>query len=76
MIGPLPAADAVAEGGRLGALMKHYRVNKLDAPGGEIVKRKDVLANDDKQAMATAAADDDCPICDVWHAGEKIGSID
>ena len=59
-----------------GAFVKHYRVNKLDRPNGEIVKRKDVLANDDKQALDTAAADADCPICDVWHAGEKIGSID
>ena len=55
--------------------MKHYRVNKLDRPGGETVKRKDVLANNDRQALADAAADDDCPICDVWHAGEKVGSI-
>ena len=55
--------------------MKHYRVNKLDRPGGEIVKRKDVLANNDEQAVADAAADDDCPVCDVWHAGEKVGSI-
>jgi hypothetical protein len=55
--------------------MKHYRVNKLASPEGDIVKRKDVLANDDKQALADAAADDDCPICDVWHAGKKVGSI-
>lgn len=56
--------------------MKHYRVNKLARAGGEIVKRKDVLANSDRQAVAQAAADPDCPICEVLHAGEKIGSID
>jgi hypothetical protein len=31
--------------------MKHYRVNKLAQPGGEIVKRKDLLASSDKQAI-------------------------
>ena len=56
--------------------MKHYRVNKLAKAGGAVVKKKDILANDDKQAMQAAADDADCPICDVWHAGEKVGSID
>lgn len=56
--------------------MKHYRVNKLDKRGGAITKRKDMLANDDRQALATAARDDDCPVCEVWHGGRKIGSID
>jgi hypothetical protein len=55
--------------------MKHYRVNKLSKPGGLVVKKKDILARDDKQAMATANQDDDCPVCDVWHAGSKVGSI-
>lgn len=55
--------------------MKHYRINKLDKRGGQIVKRKDVLANNDKQALADSAADEDCPVCEVWHAGEKVGSI-
>ena len=56
--------------------MKHYRVNKLAKPGGAVVRKKDILANDDRQAMKTAAADADCPVCDVWRAGEKVGSID
>jgi hypothetical protein len=56
--------------------MKHYRINKLAAPGGAIVKRKDILANDAKQAVEIAARDPDCPICEVWHAGEKIGGAD
>jgi hypothetical protein len=55
--------------------MRHYRVNKLAKPGGIVVKRKDILANDDRQAVARAASDDDCPTCDVWRDGEKIGSI-
>ncbi len=55
--------------------MKHYRVNKLAKAGGEIVKRKDLLASSDKQAIEEARADSDCPTCDVWHAGQKIGSI-
>ncbi len=55
--------------------MKHYRVNKLAKRDGVIVKTKDIIANDDKEAVRAANADDDCPICDVWHAGKKVGSI-
>ncbi len=55
--------------------MKHYRVNKLSKPGGAIVKRKDMLASSDSQAVEQARADPDCPVCDVWQAGEKVGSI-
>lgn len=61
---------------RLGeAAMKHYRVNKLAKRDGVIVKTKDIIAHDDKEAVRAAHADDDCPICDVWHAGKKVGSI-
>ena len=55
--------------------MKHYRVNKLAKRGGPVIKTKDVLAPNDKQAVEDVRNDPDCPICDVWHAGEKIGSI-
>jgi hypothetical protein len=55
--------------------MRHYRVNKLARPGGVVVKSKDILANDDRQAVARAEGDLDCPICDVWRDGEKIHSI-
>ena len=55
--------------------MKHYRVNKLAKPGGVVVKKKDILASNDKQAMDAAERDDDCPVCDVWHAGAKVGSV-
>jgi hypothetical protein len=55
--------------------MRHYRVNKLDRVDGDIVKRKDILANDDREAVARVENDPECPICDVWRDGEKIGSI-
>lgn len=55
--------------------MRHYRVNKLAKVGGVVVKRKDILANNDPQAIARARADDDCPVCDILRDGEKIGSI-
>ena len=55
--------------------MKHYRVNKLARPAGPVVKTKDILANDDREAMRTVREDADCPICDVLHAGHKVGSI-
>lgn len=55
--------------------MKHYRINKLAKPGGAIVKKKDVLANNDKEAIRTAAESDDCPVCDVLHNGEKVGQV-
>jgi hypothetical protein len=55
--------------------VKHYRVNKVTKPDGEVLKRKDILAHDDRQALERAASDEDCPVCDVLHAGQKIGSI-
>jgi hypothetical protein len=55
--------------------MKHYRINKLAARGGRIVKRKDILAQNDRQAMNRAESDEDCPVCDVLQAGDKIGSV-
>lgn len=55
--------------------MLHYRVNKLARPDGEVVKTKDVLAENDKEAVARARSDADCPVCEVWNAGKKVGSI-
>ncbi len=55
--------------------MKHYRVNKLAKRDGVVVKTKDILASDDKEAVRTARDDEDCPICDVWRDGNKVGSI-
>ena len=55
--------------------MEHYRINKVAKPGGTIVKTKDVLAVSDKQAVDIARNEQDCPVCDVWRAGKKIGSV-
>jgi len=55
--------------------MQHYRVNKLAKAAGVVVKTKDVLAPNDKQALQDARADPDCPVCDVYRAGEKVGSV-
>ena len=55
--------------------MKLYRVNKLATPDGPVIKKKDVLAANDKQAVKDAADSDDCPICDVLRDGQKVGSV-
>ena len=58
-----------------GPAVKHYRINKLAKPGGEVIKKKDVLAASDRQAVQAAAESDDCPVCDVLRNGHKIGSV-
>ena len=55
--------------------MKHYRVNKLAGPGGSVIKKKDILASNDRQAIEAAANDEDCPVCEVLTAGEKVGEV-
>lgn len=55
--------------------MKHYRVNKVAKPNGAVVKSKDILASDHKAAVTSARDDQDCPICEVWHGGQKVGSV-
>ena len=55
--------------------MEHYRVNKVTKPGGPVVKTKDVLAPNPKQAVKDAQQDPDCPVCEIWHAGRKIGAV-
>jgi hypothetical protein len=55
--------------------VKHYRINKVAAPGGRTLKAKDILAADDNQAVARAEDDEDCPVCEVYRAGEKIGAV-
>jgi hypothetical protein len=54
--------------------LKLYRINKLAAPGGSVVKKKDVLAVSDEDAIRRAASDD-CPVCDILRDGEKVGAI-
>ena len=55
--------------------MKLYRINKLTKPRGAVVKRKDVLAASDKEAVQRAAESDDCPVCEVLRDGRSVGSI-
>ena len=55
--------------------MKHYRVNKVAKPGGVTVKSKDILASNDEQAIDRAMKDDDCPVCEVYRAGQKVATV-
>jgi hypothetical protein len=55
--------------------MKLYRVNKLAKPDGIVVKKKDILASSDSEAVERAADSPDCPVCDVLRDGQKVGSI-
>jgi hypothetical protein len=55
--------------------MKLYRINKLARPGGIVLKKKDVLAYSDREAMSRAKESQDCPICDVLRDGQMVGSI-
>jgi hypothetical protein len=55
--------------------MRRYGVCKLAKAGGAVVKRKDILAANGRQAVAPAEGDDDCSVCDAWRDGEKVGSI-
>ena len=55
--------------------MKHYRVNKVAKPGGVVLKKKDVLAASDQEAVQMAAESPDCPTCEVLREGQPVGSI-
>ena len=55
--------------------MKHYRVKKVAKPGGVTLRTKDILASGDKEAVRRAEQDDDCPVCEVFQAGKKIGQV-
>jgi len=55
--------------------VKLYRINKLARPGGAVVKKKDVLAASDADAVQRAADSDDCPVCDVLKDGQTVGSV-
>ena len=57
------------------ASMKHYRINKLAKIDGVVIKKKDILARSDAEAVRHAAIDIDCPICDVMRDGKKVGAI-
>ena len=59
----------------LGVEMRHYRINKVTEPGGAVLKKKDVLAASDEDALKRAEDSADCPVCDVLRDGERIGSV-
>ena len=68
---PFAATLPIAEG-----IVEHYRVYKLDAPKGRIIKGKDLHAEDDAAAMHEACADPECPVCEVWRGAKKIGAVE
>ena len=55
--------------------MKHYRINKLSKLGGMVLKKRDVLAVSDRDAVQKAADGEDCPVCEVLKDGQQIGSV-
>ncbi|MBV9528207.1 hypothetical protein [Sphingomonas sp.] len=55
--------------------MKLYRINKLSKLGGIILKKKDVLAASNGEAVRIAANSPDCPVCDVLKDGQHVGSV-
>lgn len=55
--------------------MKLYRINKVTKLGGHVLKKKDVLAKSDREAVQKAADSQDCPVCEVLKDGQQIGSI-
>jgi hypothetical protein len=61
--------------GRERGSMRLYRVNKLAKAGGTIIKKINILASSDRQAVKTAEQDLDCPVCDVLRDGEKVGEV-
>ena len=62
-------------GSSLGGRVKLYRINKVNEPGGPVLKKKDVLASSDEAALQRAEESPDCPVCDVLRDGEIIGSV-
>ena len=55
--------------------MQHYRINKVTKPGGAVLKKKDVLAASDREAVQQAADSPDCPVCEVLKDGRQVGAI-
>lgn len=58
-----------------GADMNLYRIEKVVKPGGAVIKKRDILAASDKDAVETAVRSPDCPVCDVLKDGKPIASI-
>lgn len=57
------------------ARVKHYRINKVAKPDGAVLRKKDVLAASDQEALRRAEESPDCPICEVLRDGKPIGLI-
>ena len=55
--------------------MRLYRINKVAAPDGIVLKRRDVLAATDREAVQRARDSVDCPICEVLRDGQPIGVV-
>lgn len=60
---------------RRGGDMRHYRINKVSRPGGVVLKKRDVLAVSDSDAVQKAADSEDCPVCEVLKDGQQVGSV-
>lgn len=58
-----------------GVGVRHYRINKVEEPGGEVLKKRDVLAASDTDAVKLAEASPDCPTCEVLRDGTPIGAV-
>ena len=55
--------------------MKLYRIEKVAQAGGAVLKKQDILANSDREAMLRAEDSHDCPVCDVRKDGQVIGAV-
>lgn len=55
--------------------MKLYRINKVAKAGGTVLKKKDIIAASDKDAVQRAKDSDDCPICEVLRDGTPVGLV-
>ncbi|MFA9201759.1 MAG: hypothetical protein ACEQR8_11375 [Cypionkella sp.] len=70
------ALVVIAPGEAIGdGTVRHYRINKVTAPGGRTLKKRDVLAQSDAEAVQTAAESDECPVCEVLRDGRTIGIV-
>ena len=60
---------------REGLTVRLYRINKVEEPGGAQIKKRDVLARNDAEAVQRAIDSEDCPVCDVLRDGQVIGTV-
>ena len=55
--------------------MRLYRINKVVAPGGSVLRKKDILAASDSEAVQRARDSANCPICEVLRNGQPVGVV-